>query len=124
MLDVNKNSVKGEPVYNPHRTEIGADDSTPPTHSSGGCSPTGFQYINLDVELHAATTQAILNIYYWSDLSEKFIIASPAVTWTLTASRMLTFEPRGRTFWVAITGLTGVTKQASVNVSGYGRLDE
>lgn len=124
MLETSLHSIKMEPVYNPHRVDVAVDDVAAPTHPAAGCSPTGFQFVNLDVKLHSATTQAILTILYWSDLAQKFVLASPSQAWTLTASASLSFEPRGRTFWVQVTGLLGATKLANVNAAGYKRESE
>lgn len=111
------NYIRPAPEYAPHRREVAAIDSAPENKNLGVVAAP-YQFVNLDVKVPNGTS-VDLEIYFWSDLEEKFVPTSPSLGWNgLSASTSLTFDARGRRFFVMVTDFAG-TDPVSINVSGY-----
>lgn len=109
------------PTFTPHRVAVTVADAAPPTATidkKHGVDSRGFKEAVASVDLDGgAAISMTVEILLWSDHDGNFLKQEPAVTFSISASRMLKFTTNGQRFFVHLSGTFGGTS-AFVDVAG------
>jgi len=106
------------PVFTPHRVAAIASDADTPyagITSSQGMDTKGYDDLAIQIAI-TGTGSLTASVLVWSDRLSAFIPASPAATFTLTASAQIKFASLGQRIFVRLSSPDFGTTLTQVDV--------
>jgi len=107
------------PNFFKHREAVAAADpavsSTFP--AARGIDARGYETAIANIIFAGTTTSVTFEVLFYDPLADVWVPASPAITFTVTASGSVSFAVQGRRFFFRCTAIAGAAPDVDVDVA-------